>query len=696
MSINNLLNTHSSGQIATLLILIMVAVLIFILVTVNIGNTSLKTITLTNAADAAGLYLASQLGSRAEQLRVALGDVEKCEHVSWLDTILAIVLAVVLIVVTVGAGAATLPALLSAMAQNLGGCIIMGAIGGAAGGAIGGAIGGEDVGKSALSGAAVGAVVGAALSVGGGWATNLVAPAGATCAAEAYIAGDLVAVWAAPLAALAGGAFMAGGLAGPLYNAYYVDKNGPYKTKKAYKDLADALNSMPDEDRIRESVNLLAFYQTVDDPRVTSHSQVIDCDGDGTRDEGDPLDTDMDGDVDEEVSCFQRWYYLRTEDLRVNYANLRQVVDNFFSVTLPNFITYAEGLYFSGGSLDRAAYNWAGDLTHSNGLLAAWARTLEERNIFLYPGNTNRNIGFWRPGNTANVVGVTEECTDCTPAELYHDDLDWAVKLLVREITTAKELQARMTIDELTNGWEDWIGLFDDGDDSTLSDFRDRLAQISTLGDNPDYRGMQDWRNDISNVRLTLPVCIAGPCAADPGYQICNPCCQMPIVGLTIPGSIDYDQADEFTPVRDEINNIVNNLAQFRAALRQLRDDLISVSADRGDASDYGGKNPATYAWTDGQGEHSITVTTSFVIPRVDQYDKNEKFLGISKDICAGIVPQADMPTVTITRQDRDINRNLGILGNWNPFRGRIVRTCRGYWHYGASGSYEVDLGDTH
>jgi hypothetical protein len=695
MSIKNFINARSSGQIATLLILVMVIMLIFILATVNIGSTSLKTITITNAADAAGLYLASQLGSRAQQLFTALGAIEQCESVSWLDTILAVVFAIVLVIVTVGAGAATLPALFAALGQNLVGCVVMGAIGGAAGGAVGGAIGGEDVGKSALAGASVGAAVGAGLSIGGAAMTGaeVFAPAGMMCDAGAYLSTP---VWAAPLSVMAGGAVIGAAAASPMYNAYYIDNSGPYRVKKDFKELAEALSGMPDEDRIRESTFLLAFIQSVDDPRVTSHSRVVDCDGDGTRDVGDALDTDSDGDFNEEISCFQYWYYQRAEDLRVNFGNLRAVVDTFFNVTLANFITYAEGLYFNGGSLDRVAYNWSGDTNHSDGLLAVWARTLEEQNIFLYPGNTNRNIGFWRPGDSSNVVGVTEDCPTCTRAQLYYDDLDWAVKLLASEITMARELQTRMSIDQLTNGWEDWIDFFDDGNDASLSDFRDRLAQISTLGDAPDYRGMQDWRGDIANTRLALPGCISGPCPANVTYQICNPSCRQPAVGPTIPGSINYDQLDEFTPARDEIDNIRNSLAQFRAALRQLRNDLNTVVAARGDASAFGGKNPATYSWTDRQGDHSITVRASFVIPRVDQYTKNRTWYG-SRDECVGIVPQAHSPTFTITRQDRDINRSLGILGNWNPFSGRIVRTCRGYWHYRpSSGSYVVDLSSTH
>jgi hypothetical protein len=715
MSIKNLFNARAPGQIATLLVLIMVVVLIFILVTVNIGNVSLQTIAVTNAADSAGLYLSSQLGTRAQQLYKALGYLEKCKHVSFLDTILSVVVAIVAIVITAGAAS---PFVFAAEQPLL--AIGVGALGGAAGGALGGAIGGEDIGKSALGGAMVGMAVGGAFVAGGNIGNMLVnAEAGSSFGAgvnvggtnvytgetvagiaefSGQVAGEAVlvntgniivptmvnqlalsAVTPSLAAGLGIGAVSLGG-GSSIYNAVEEAR----LVKKDFKDLAHMLNGLPDADRYREGAFLLAWSQTVNDPRVTSHNRVVDCDGDGIRDVGDTFDIDGDGDINEEIPCFQYWFYKRTEDLRINFDDLRLVVDTFFNTTLANFITYAEGLYYKNGALDRAAYNWAGDSGHSNGILVNWARTLEVLNSGLYPGNTNRNIVFWSPGA---VVGVNEDCPTCTRAQLYHDDMDWAVKVLANEIRMARELQARMSIDELTDIWEDWIDLFDDGDDATLSDFRDRMAQISTLGDAPDFTSMGSWRNEIASVRLSLPNCILGPCPADPSYQICNPSCRLPVVGTTIPGSIDYDQQDEFTPARDAVNNIRSRLSQFRTALRQLRNDLNRVSNQRGNAAAYGGKNPATYSWTDGRGDHSITLTAQFVIPRVDQYDKNEKWYG-SKDVCVGIVPQSHTPTFTITRRDRDINRGIGVLGTWNPFRGRIVRTCRARWRH--SGGREI------
>ena len=666
MSIKNLLKARTSGQIATLLVLIMVAVLIFILVTVNMGTVSLKTTILANAADSAGLYLTSQMGTRAQQLFEALGFIEKCEEVSWLDTILAVAVAIVVVVVTCGSGAFLSAQMFAAIAAKGTAAVFMGALGGAAGGAIGGAIGGEDVGKSALGGAMVGAAVGGGLAMAGGIMTKLVpyAPSGMTASASAYLQ---VPAWAGASAVIAGGALIAAAAAAPVYNEYLKAQ----LLEQAYENLAKALNGLPEEDRFREGAFLLAFSQVVDDPRVTSHSREVDCDGDGVRDAGDGLDTDGDGDYNEEIPCFQRWYYLRAEDMRVHFSSLVPIVEAFFDDTFVEFADFAETLYFDGGELDRSGY---GGSDHSNGLLVTWAETLEKNN----PSGPEFAISFWQDGP---VIGIDEE-GDFTREELYHDEIDWVVKILVNKIRLARELRARLSIEELANSWESWIGLFDDGDDATMNDFRDSLAQVVSLGDAPDFEAMPTWNTEIDDVRKSLPNCSTGTCAT----EICNPCCKF--VTSVVGGSLDYDDDDEFTPTYNAVQNIINRLTQFRTALRQLRTDLGNVE---GSGDPRGGRDPATYQWTDEQGEHSITLDSNFRIPVVDEYEGDSSWY--SEEVCVGIVPQHDKPTFTITRVD-NISRSVGILGNWNPFAGTIVRKCEGDWHVKGE-EFVVDMSST-
>lgn len=91
ISLSNLCSGKPKAQIATLLILIMVIILISILVTVNIGQISLNTTQLANAADNASLYLGSLLATKSHMLWVALDeDDEICRATFWLALVLSI------------------------------------------------------------------------------------------------------------------------------------------------------------------------------------------------------------------------------------------------------------------------------------------------------------------------------------------------------------------------------------------------------------------------------------------------------------------------------------------------------------------------------------------------------------------------------------------------------------------------------
>ena len=80
ISLKNLYDNSEKGQITTLLLLMIVGVLAFVLVTANLGNISTVTTNLSNAADSAALYLASQLATRSNQLWEELDrETEKCK-----------------------------------------------------------------------------------------------------------------------------------------------------------------------------------------------------------------------------------------------------------------------------------------------------------------------------------------------------------------------------------------------------------------------------------------------------------------------------------------------------------------------------------------------------------------------------------------------------------------------------------------
>jgi len=80
ISLRNLRSGSIRGQVATMLVFFMVVILVFIMVTANVGDMSLKTTSLANAVDSAGLTLASQLGTRSRVLWNALGnDTKYCK-----------------------------------------------------------------------------------------------------------------------------------------------------------------------------------------------------------------------------------------------------------------------------------------------------------------------------------------------------------------------------------------------------------------------------------------------------------------------------------------------------------------------------------------------------------------------------------------------------------------------------------------
>ena len=69
------------GQVATFLIILMVIVLIMGLFLTNLGQLSAEAVTVTNAADASTLFLASQLASKANSLCTSISkqhDLDDC------------------------------------------------------------------------------------------------------------------------------------------------------------------------------------------------------------------------------------------------------------------------------------------------------------------------------------------------------------------------------------------------------------------------------------------------------------------------------------------------------------------------------------------------------------------------------------------------------------------------------------------
>jgi hypothetical protein len=143
--------------------------------------------------------------------------------------------------------------------------------------------------------------------------------------------------------------------------------------------------------------------------------------------------------------------------------------------------------------------------------------------------------------------------------------------------------------------------------------------------------------------------------------------------GVTVPfASSDADTDDEFQSVLASLDGFLGNIQTFRSALQQLN---VNLQAAAPSASTFGGLNPATYAWKDSRGDHSVAVQVGpFKIPRVVKKKTGNWLVG---KICLTLTDFQDNGTnawVRVTR--RDPSTAMG-LWRWNPFGGQMTKISR-------------------
>ena len=332
----------TQGQITTFLLLMIAAVLIFVLATANMGRLTTTATTVANAADSSALGLGSQLATKSHALWEAMGHkTQKCKSAGFLGIILAIVIAVVAIVIAYYAGPAG-GAFFAWAVQNAALVIGVGAIGGAVGGAIGGGIEGgwSGAGWGARQGFAIGAAIGGGIVVGGTAGGAMATEALAPSLLPAY---ELAAAYAAAysLGATIGG--IAGGtlvIGSSIYNQAMKEQ----MLSAAFSAAVKALNGLPERDHFRESVFLRALTQTVSDPNKADGT----CHWPGpVAASGDPFDTDGDGNLTEQIPCFQYWWDRRVAQLKAGVPELRSIAEDFLG-DMATFRTAAEATYKPG------------------------------------------------------------------------------------------------------------------------------------------------------------------------------------------------------------------------------------------------------------------------------------------------------------------------------------------------------------
>jgi hypothetical protein len=499
----------------------------------NLGQLSLTTTTVANAADSSALALGSQLATKARYLAETLGEngqteVEKCKKRGFLGMLLAIVATVIIIIIVIISclvgcpgvpllaaipavfGTATLTA--AAAVQVALGLAIVGAASGAAFGAMGGAIAGTGAARGALQGAGVGAAIGAAVGTAGAAGKGFAGLAGA----EILAAGEGAAVGSSgtipALGSIPTGASVIGGstLAAPaaiaagaasVGSSVYVGVVKDLMTADAFAAASNALSGLPEYDQIREGIFLQALSQTVSDPNRTDGT----CHWPKLNDEdfiysvsGDPDDSDGDGNRSEQIPCFQYWWDQRIRQLSRVSPQLSAETQSFVNGPWATFERAAQAATSSGGTLARR------DMEGADGPVVELARFFTDR---------GQQFEFWKPGPGASELNnwETSECSTCEAPGGY-DELDLAVDTL-KDAVELGEAVAANPLASLVSTWQSWSEWTNDPDD------RDSLN--GTLGvvvqGGSGVKGMKKWMEELDAVKRNLPQCQYAAPVWDPG-----------------------------------------------------------------------------------------------------------------------------------------------------------------------------------
>ena len=724
-SLNNLKKDRLSAQVATLLILVIAGILIFILAVANIGHISNYATNLSNAADAASLSLASQLGTKSFQFSASLmkscHKADKCcQKTGLLSVLLAIVIAIIVIIIVIvswGSAAplgATFLGAAFTMLQTTAGAAFMTAAA-AVGGAVGGAIAGTGALQGAIQGFMIGAALGSIVSLGAGLAgggavagsggtsvawdfsipsiglelapISITIPAGAAIPSfvTSGVAAGVATIGASSLAIASVSGAITGAVAGvtlsaasSIYSAYAKDA----MQDAAMADAVRKLNGLPEGTRYRESIFLQALSQTVDDPNKAV----------------DTYDSDGDGDTAEEVPYFQIWWDNRIAFLKGEYAvsleEAKEVVNAFIQLYPSSSAKYsfqgAVRTFETASSTFKAALSRL-ELESSDGSVVELLRALE---------NAGYDVSFWESGPTYSAYKAWMESTDeDSEAPTGYDELDYVIGELDDfndEIDTLRSMISS-NFDDLIYNWESWLTAFYDPESYNVSctdgvcsggDYYTIFQRMINgySADSPPQVGLNGWVSGIENIRERLPVCTYGTnrydrdgnflgCLTYTNSTDCilsDPPCRWHPADPTF-GTIDKDFDDEFQAVQDAINNFAAATEAFRQHSVDFYNALVAaLDPDMQRLAGYGGSNPITYKWADSRGDHNVAVTLgSFNIPRLIR-KKYGNWLKGKK--CIILVDHTQNVTVTIKRQD-PANKEMGILGSWNPsFNGIIQR----------------------
>lgn len=718
---------NQRGQIATVLIVSTVALLVFALVTLNIGNASISSTSVANAADAGALKLGSLCATQSRAIWNSLEQsTESCEDTGWASFIVAIVIAIIAIILVVfcpalgGVGWAALTSFASATSAIAGAGLTTLAIAGAVGGAIGGGITGAATGQNggwaggALAGAQIGAAVGC-LAAGGaqglsGSTTGSTTVGGQSLNLGTYemaVPGTSTIVTvspslyipevAIPISQSTAG-FLGAGMSSTGLTLSGVSVNDANKsTSQAQEQFGQMLANMADRDRFRESVIMDVINRLADDPNMSA--DVVDSDADGLA-------------STENVSDVQIWLFNRftlldqIQDAIGANGIVKSFLDNYAErfqrfCTLVNeggenwdYIAGHPEFLAEPGPLERAEYSIttvpAPTAEHPEAVnyVAVAGRDGHIVQLIRALRNSGRPVTFFQPGPAFGAMNnwmstCTGTCVDPPPAG--YDALDNLADNLREQREIIQAIRSLPENDSI-EAYKGWIFFFYDEDNpDNMGTMHGRLRSYITQ--------VVNWGTEIENIRRTLPTCLT---AIDPSgvETITNaPCRYTDEYG----GSIDSDFDDEFSTVAMELLGLEMEMRQFDESgilghfslltspdVDPLADQIcVQPGESNPSGKPCGGKNPATYEWTDSRGDHKIKIQTKFNVPSTHTENRGSWWDG---EVCVvmdyGWDSASNPCEVIVSRYDQ--RKGMGDMGDWNPWGGWVTKAARAAfrWDY--------------
>ena len=648
-SLNNLKTDKPRGQIATLLILIIVVILVMILTTVNLGVISIEATRLSNAADSASLYLASQLATKANTLWNHLGQSFGFCKKGW-------------------GFLGSLFSILDPFSMAF----------------VGSALGVYDnpwqgMIKGVENGVKIGGAILAGLAMPGGPYTAAIM---GVIAAAGIIYQDSVAMQ-----------MTAEGMkdiSAQLSGLPELDRIRESVFLQALSQTVDDPNKAPDtydSDGDGDTQKVVPYFQYWFDRRTAELENIVP-----------QLKLYTEAFVNGPLTDFRDF----AETQYTNGPFSRQGVDD---VSVDGIVVEVAKALKEAGDIFAVSFwkpgippadadNYYDAIDALSGNLMGFVSAIEElkkQDIDQLTSSYQFWIQQFYDPETKWTEGLTEEAAGEVNAD-WSDVLENSIEPKLK--AWKEEIEAkRKQLPQCTYKTSDGGGC---GEDWSWQGWQQYLQKQEWYGEYVEWSekwnyqeavDLQGWLQDLQKqewyggwLGLWQEYLNKGP---GDGNRVANPPCQDNQFG-----TIDICLDDEFSLAISKIDVLIYAMQSFSGACKKFYEDM-QAAYDEMD-TDYGGINPATYKWKDSRGEHSVIIEVGkFKMPRLETQESSG-FL--TKKVCIRLVDYSDDGSrawVKIIRQDPSKNvRSGGVsLGMWNPFySGKITKLSRAFYNYNEVG----------